>query len=394
MTHSTNILLVSHCDFPSNSAIHVHYFANGLSCLGFDCVVYVPNDKNTVSQVGGNLYKTAQFNELELINTLFEDHNGPSLVHAWTPREHVRKFCMELREFCQFKLVVHLEDNEEQILEAYLDQPVDELFESYSKLIESNLSHPKHYREFLESADGATVIMERLKEFVPAGIPCITLWPGVDFHQFYPRSADADLLASFSLPKDATVVCYTGGVHPANAREVRGLYLAVGKRNLHDKPTVLIRTGIDVCDFLPPEETWVRQYEINLGFVERAKIPELLALADVLVQPGQSDRFNDYRFPSKIPEFLAMGKPVILPDTNIGKFLTNLENAIVLPVVNELTLSDAIDLIVENPNLHSTLTTGALRFAEVYLDWGERSQSLKDFYEKLLVNQTQTSPSG
>ena len=41
------------------------------------------------------------------------------------------------------------------------------------------------------------------------------------------------------------------------------------------------------------------------GFVPKARLPRLLALADVLVQPGRAGAFNDYRLPSKLPEFLA-----------------------------------------------------------------------------------------
>ena len=54
-----------------------------------------------------------------------------------------------------------------------------------------------------------------------------------------------------------------------------------------------------------------------------AEIPGYLALADAFVQPGAPDDFNRYRLPSKLPEFLAMGRPVILPHCNIGNDLTD-----------------------------------------------------------------------
>jgi hypothetical protein len=57
----------------------------------------------------------------------------------------------------------------------------------------------------------------------------------------------------------------------------------------------------------------------------------LLALADLLVQPGKPDAFNDYRFPSKLPEFLSVGRPVILPDTNIAKHMVHRRHGFVVP---------------------------------------------------------------
>ena len=57
---------------------------------------------------------------------------------------------------------------------------------------------------------------------------------------------------------------------------------------------------------------------IELGAVGWREIPGYLALADAFVQPGAADDFNRYRLPSKLPEFLAMGRPVVLPDCNIG----------------------------------------------------------------------------
>lgn len=384
-----NILFVSHCDFPSNSAVHVHHFANELVNLGLDCVVCVPNDKQTISKIRNPLYKVTQFSEIDQLIDLFQNQQRPDVVHAWTPREHVRTYCEELKKRFQFKQVVHLEDNEENLLERFLDRSMEELLQYDS--IPGTLAHPRRYREFLESADGVTVIIDRLQEFVPKQVSNLTIYPGVDRNEFFPRSPNLNLAKQIGIPENHTILCYTGNVYPVNLSEVRSLYRTVGKRNLENKPTVLIRTGINQGDLLDSDELWIHQFVIELGFVEREKIPELLALADVLIQPGHSDSFNDYRFPSKIPEFLAMGKPVIVPNTNIGRFLIHKQNALVLPVADETTLSDAIDLILSDHTLAQTLATGAIEFAKLHLDWKEKGQQLKAFYQTLFeLNKPQT----
>jgi glycosyltransferase involved in cell wall biosynthesis len=383
-----NILMVSHSDFPMNSAIHVHHFANELIKLGLDCVVAVPWDKKSVISMEGNLYKVTSYEDIANICRYFRNHQPPDIVHCWTPREHVRIYCYHLASLYNFKLVIHWEDSEECIIERFFQIPAKNWTAQDDEILPYNLSHPQKYQEFLSTADGVTIIIDKLREFIPASIPTITLYPGVDTAEFYPREKNIPFLQELGIAENTTILVYTGIIHPTNLEEVRKLYLAVGKLNQRGKPTVLIRTGVDNnLQLLAENELWIKQYIKELGWVERKKIPDILALADVLIQPGKSDDFNDYRLPSKIPEFLAMGKPVILPDTNIGKVLTNLENALILPSVDEESLQSAIDLIVNNQVLAQNLSENGVKFAQKFLDWSNNTQKLSDFYYSLYTEE-------
>lgn len=376
-----NILFVLYHDFHSNSAVHVHHFANHLVTQGLDCVVAVPNNKNTVSDIGKNLYEVTEFSEISELASLFHNNKAPDIVHAWTPREVVRLYCEKLGKKYDFKLFIHLEDNEEHLLEKFLKKPYKKILNTPQNSISEGLSHPIKYREFLSMADGVTIIMDKLKQFVPDRAPTTVLWPGVNTDLFFPREPDLALAASLGVPLNSTVLCYTGNVHAANAHEVRSLYLAVAMMNREVRSTVLLRTGKDYCNFLGEDDRWARQYSIELGYIDRLKLPEILALADVLIQPGRSDEFNDYRFPSKLPEFLAMGKPVILPAANIGRFMEHMKDALVLPVVDALHIVKAVNLVLNDEVLYGKLGRGALNFAETNLSWRKNSENLKSFYE-------------
>ena len=118
-----NILFVLYEDFHSNSALHVHHFANNLVKFGFDCVVSVPKNKQTISEIGEhltNLYQVTEYGEFYRLNECFKNQKGPDIVHVWTPREITRNYSHKLRKAYDFKLVIHLEDNEEYVLEKYL----------------------------------------------------------------------------------------------------------------------------------------------------------------------------------------------------------------------------------------------------------------------------------
>src|SRR5262249_29682621 len=153
------------------------------------------------------------------------------------------------------------------------------------------------------------------------------------------------------VPFNVCVIVYPGNVHPANAEEVRSLYLAIALLNRRGYPTFLVRTGTDYCEFLPRSGEWIKPYLRELGFVTREQMPEILALADIFVQPGRADRFNAYRFPSKLPEFLAMGKPTILPFTNLGLALAHEQEALVLEIADGSRITEAVMRICDDPRL-------------------------------------------
>ncbi len=117
------------------------------------------------------------------------------------------------RSFRQF---IHLEDNEQHLLanmsgkswKTLTALPMQEL----DALIPGHLSHPVRSAEFLQAADGVTVIIDRLREFVPPGVPSIELWPSADPKLFSPRPLNRALRTKLGIPAKTTVFVYTGNV--------------------------------------------------------------------------------------------------------------------------------------------------------------------------------------
>src|SRR5256886_8998405 len=339
----SNILFPRYHDFSANSGVHVHNFANQLAALGHSTAVAIPEDTDRGPGLGEQNYPVRRFDQIDgEWSRVFPNGRPPDVVHAWTPRENVRLFCEKLGGFCAFSLFVHLEDNEELILEVNLGTSFEKLASSPSAEIPGNLSHPRHYRGFIASADGVTMIMDRLERFVPSERPKLFLWPGADEQFFFPRPRDPQLLEELGIANGTVVLCYTGNVHSANARDVRSLYLAAAILDREGTPARLIRTGRDFCSFLGPDEEWAYKISIELGQIPYQEIPALLNLADALVQPGTDNSFNEYRLPGKLPEFFAMGRPVILPRTNVGRFVENGRDAVVLDRVDALGVVEAL----------------------------------------------------
>jgi glycosyltransferase involved in cell wall biosynthesis len=284
--------------------------------------------------------------------------------------------------------VVHLEDNEQEILALSLGRPAADLEKmpdaELARLVPGDLSHPRHGRAFLAQADAVTVIMDRLREFVPSGRPCHTVWPAADARCFFARPRPDAFRRPLDRAPGETVLFYHGNVHAANAAEVRELYAAVLQLNRAGPPVTLIRTGLDSVDFLGPLAREVAPHVLALGqILHHRHLPPLMALADIFVQPGAADAFNDYRFPSKLPEFFALGRPVVLPRTNLGTQLRHGTDAWVLDRADAAGIAAAVTELRRDRALYDRLSAGALAFAAQHFSWRRSAEALASFYGTL-----------
>ena len=191
-----NILFVNYGDFTTNSLNHIGGFAGALCAKGHACVVAVPSGKDTLSAVPNPGFTAALYNELLERPAFFPDGRTADVIHAWTPREFVRKFVVSYQTIAErsARLVVHLEDNEEYLISGYAKRPIMELrsmgFGELDSVMSDRLPHPLRHRTFLRLADAVTVIVHRLRDFVPAGVPFSVLEPGVDPQYLRPAAPD------------------------------------------------------------------------------------------------------------------------------------------------------------------------------------------------------------
>lgn len=389
-TRSLNLLFILHGSFASNSALHVAALANELAATGHHCVVAVPHDLETLAHHERPCFQGITFADAQT-GISFPDGRGPDVIHAWTTRENVRRLTSILAQRHRAKVVVHLEDNEQEILALSLgrsSETLEQLPDSeLDRIVPADLSHPRRSREFLAAADGVTVILEALLKFAPKDRPDLVLTPAADARYFFPHPLPVEFRRILDgAATNATVIFYHGNVHASNAAEVRGLYGAVLQLNRAGERVTLIRTGLNRVDFLTGMERDVAPFVLELGqILHHRHLPALMALADIFVQPGQADPFNDYRFPSKLPEFFSIGRPVILPRTNLGLAVRHGIDAYVLDTANATNISTAVREIRRDPALAKRLSDGASAFAAAHFSWRRSAEALAKFYAALTV---------
>jgi glycosyltransferase involved in cell wall biosynthesis len=312
------------------------------------------------------------------------------VVCAWTPRGVARAATERATAVLDAPYVVHLEDNEEHLLSAALKTPYEELRRlpegRFDRVATEELINPARYPRLIEGATAVTMITEELDEFNFARRPSLVSRPGVDHERFRPDLEPAVRREALGLRDDDFVIVYHGVGHFANQRELFSLYLAVKLLERRGRRVKLVRLGSTKLGGVDPRTFQaLREGVPDLGDVPWREIPGYLALADAYVQPGAPDEFNRYRLPSKLPEFFAMGRPVILPACNLGNELVDGKNGLLLQKGDALEIAARLEQLIDDGELAGRLGERARRFALERLDWSRNARRLADFYREQLA---------
>ncbi|QJT09802.1 glycosyltransferase family 4 protein [Oceanidesulfovibrio marinus] len=383
------IIFVSYYDFKVQSAIHIFNIANELCKIGVDCTVCVTENVELVHNIGKPLFSCMTHEEILAPDFTVQDPKN-TLVHAWTPRENVRQCTLALCEKLGCRYMIHLEDNELSVLEFVLGVSMEQALAMPREEVDALMpapgelpcTHPHYFQSFLEGAAGLSVIIETLNDFKPDHVPSVVLWPSCESSMFLNARCDRNLRRDLGIGEGERVIFYPGAVSEPNKEDVLSLYKAVALLNQKGHSFRLLRTGVDFCDLgIGPE---LNEHVISLGFRPREEIPQYLGMADVLVQPGAPGHFNDYRFPSKLPEFFYAGKPVVMGRTNLGGMIRDGVDALLMERGDPDEIVEKVVLLTENEELAATLGKNALAFAEKHFNWRKTAAELHAFYKSIL----------
>ena len=377
-----------------NSVIQAFHFGEEMHAQGIEVVLCGRGPTDRIEAVGRPGFEVTNYDGLDRLLARWGREPAETMICAWTPREVVRRATERAAAALKAPYVVHLEDNEEHLTAAALRLPYEEIrrlpAERQDRLAHEELIHPARYLPLIEGAAGITMITEELDEFNFARRPYHLARPGVDHERFRPDLPPSVSRAELGLSDDDFVIVYHGVGHFANLRELFSLYLAVKLLQRRGWPVKLLRLGSTKLGGVDPRALRALMDGVpDLGDVPWREIPGYLALADGYVQPGAPDDFNRYRLPSKLPEFLAMGRPVILPACNLGNDLTDGEDALLLRDGDALEIAARVQRLLEEPGLARHLGERARSFALECLSWPRNAEELLAFYRRLLAERPQ-----
>jgi GT2 family glycosyltransferase/glycosyltransferase involved in cell wall biosynthesis len=386
-----NILYVLYGDFTTNTSNPVVSFATELDLLGHDCVIAVTGNKETAALHPDGKFTAALYEEVLKEPTKYFKNGRPAdVIHACTPRQIVCNFVAQYMQILPTPLCVYLEDNEKLISKQYMDLEDRELASLSSNEIRIKthiaLSHLNQYRSFIGLADLAILIQSKLSIDVPAWVPHITVMLGVDLNFFKSSCKDLDLLRLYQITENEKIIVYHGGLDPLKLKPIRSLCEAVLVLNEKGISTTLIRTGPNSLPFIDELGELANIKIRDIGIVDKKKLPSILSLADVYVQPGEVNDFEDLRLPGKIPEFFAMGKPVFIPNVNIAPLFVDQQDVIILQSADPNRMADQIAGVLNSRELMSYMGTRSRKIAEKYFDIKIQSRCLEKAYKQVIDN--------
>lgn len=357
----------------SNNGLHIYSLAREWHSRGVQTVVLAHGDVDAdAAELGGAFGQMLNVGAVDRITPT--PTSITTIIHAWTPREHVRKLTQQICLRHGWRYVVHLEDNEAEILKRHCAgvgvsfPPAPDWFATAAG---ASFTDPQQMREFLEKSAGVSVITERLREFVPKGIPVAETWAGFDATRAWEDESSPEFRRWLGVREHDQLITFAGSIISANQRDFQTLVDAVTRVRSQGVPVRLVQTGR--TQFLFPGV-------IHLGFRSRDEVALALRTADVLVQPGGADEFNDYRFPSKIPEYLASGRPTVLPSTNIGGALRDGVNCVLLRDGGVEALASAITKVLMLPDKGAAIGHEGREFATTHLTWSACADRLQPLY--------------
>jgi len=376
------VVFVSYGTFDCNSAGHIAGFARELARAGLAVAVCAREPVEKAYAFGPPAF------EFFSLKALMADPEGVigfdgtvdpagAMLIGWTPRKAARRPLARAAARTGVPYIVHFEDNEDHLSALRAQEAAG---------VSAEDDRAERQR-LLAGALGATIIEPRLQETLPPGLPSLVLQPGVDFEAFstpLPPHRRQTLLHALGVPAGAAVMVYPGNIHRANQGEMAELYRAVKRLREAARQIVLIKTGKDdvrIADALgfEPAEAGV----IEAGVVERPFLIELLKCADLYVQPGAPGPFNDFRLPSKLPEFMAVGRPIVLPRTNVGLRLRDGEDALLLETGDAEEIAAKALAILDAPALAARLGRNAEAFARKTYVWARQGEKLLGFLREL-----------
>ena len=118
------------------------------------------------------------------------------------------------------------------------------------------------------------------------------------------------------------------------------------------------------------------------GFVSDADVERYLASADICVDPDPSNPFNDRSSMTKMPEYMARGKPIVAFDLPEHRFTAQAAAIYVRPN-DELEFARALAQLMDDPARRQTMGALGRRRVETELAWHYSAQNLVEAYRRL-----------
>lgn len=334
----------------------------------------------------------------------------PDIIHVWTPRHVPALAGYQLHLLTGARVLVDHEDDEEYHLDYMhrswianwrkgirrLAIPIiyaRNVMVSWISPLDKDSNARRGAKEAItyQVLMGAALAHTTISPNLTASIkreaptkPVYLLYPGANLEMFRPRPRDTDIEARLGLSHNAVLV-YSGTMD----LDIFGWFMEVLRQIISQRNDIrLVLIGED--GFRTEGERIAQRlgtqsfYQL-IGQVPYAQVPRYLGLADILVQ-HPIDQANHLRLPAKLPEYLAMGKPVITFASGIGESLKDGMHVRKLYTDNASEAAKVVCELLDAPSICESLGRSARSLAEDRFNWEKNGSHLVAIYESVMTS--------
>lgn len=256
--------------------------------------------------------------------------------------------------------------------------------ERTNKYIRSTLRPVETFFEnrFRTRATGSTVICTKLME------KAISLGVSTDTIQLLPNGSDTEHILPgekmrsrerFKLSSDEFIIGYVGSIFWRDAQLLAESFNQVVNQIPDSRLLMIGNNKLDISKFVTKPEKVVQT-----GYVNQSNLNEYLATCDIFWLPLSNSDANKGRFPLKLNDYLAAGRPIIA--TSVGDIPSVFKYGeigfLCSPQAEEFARK-TIELY-KNRSDWQALGNNSRQLAETHFSWEHISNRLEDFY--LTVN--------
>jgi len=230
---------------------------------------------------------------------------------------------------------------------------------------------------------GSSLLQERLHKFA-LKVRQIRVWPPTDIRLF--ASGNGDSIVKKHSIEGKRIIAYTGtltkleGLHVLLetmvilTRQHPDLILLIAGRQPQFDPAS--KDGI-LTDFKKMAlELELDNYVKFLGLISMQNVIDLLAAADILVNPKIDHYSNAVASPIKIGEYLASGTPLVSTEVcELNQWLTHEKDVLFCEPGNAIDLAEKIEILLSDKELAKQLGENGFKSAYKvcsHIAWAKR----------------------
>lgn len=427
-----NIALVSYMGYDGPGVMHAHCFANCLADRGHDVLFLLNGEQETgelmaeppryrLQQVGfkGGL--------LDARTREVVDRHDADIIHLWTPRHLPARVGLEAWAATGGRLLIHYEDDEEFILRHFggnerfgcddlglyrffwQRRPDPEALYEHATAMDLEFLrqtmlepdawswlHPVVSPVVEKLAEAYTSISLAYRDDVLSkrDQPVEILYPGVDMERFSSTGRSTELRRELGLA-DRTVLLYSGAI--ATIHDFTSYVNALPALCAEYPEVVVVQVGRNHIPELMSHKVRDLRLEDHLlltGSVPHHRMPEYLALADAYLAPVRADDFNAHRLPSKIPEYMAMGRPMLVVDHGFGVELDDPSEVVKVSGDDPEEVERGLRELLSRRSHWQSMGEAAKDKARRLFDWGRNTEKLLELYSRTLAQEHRSTAEG